>query len=362
MWRWRARLLALAAAVTVLASPVGAEIRIGVAVPLSGPMADTGRVMERAIADAVAEVNASGGVGGEPLALEVADDGCAAATGEGAARHLVAVGVSVVIGHPCASAATAAAKTYGEANVLLIAVGPRHPDVTDKHTAGPILRLTGRDDRQGNVAAAWLMDNAPAVRMAIVHDRTGYARAIVDRVSATFKASGLVPVATIRLVAGKHSYDDVVAELRKAGAEDVLFAGYPEEAMILISAMERAGMTIPVLGTDALATPAFAEFAGRSKTSVKVLLPSEISPRNESGDKDETLDGREARARGAFEAWLAMARKIASTDSRKLAAAMRDVPIWTRSIGEIEFDSNGDLDTQPFATASASHGRWIRDD
>jgi branched-chain amino acid transport system substrate-binding protein len=360
--RRRARLLALAAAVTALASPVAAEIRVGVAVPLTGPMADTGRVMERAIAAAVAEVNSGGGLNGEPLTLEVADDGCAAATGEGAARHLVAAGVSVVIGHPCASAATAAAKAYGEANVLLIAVGPRHPDVTDKHTAAPILRLAGRDDRQGNVAAAWLMDNAPAVRMAIVHDRTGYARAIVDRVSATFKASGLVPVTTIGLVAGKHAYDDVVAELRKAGAEDVLFAGYPEEAMILISGMERTGLTIPVLGTDALATPSFAEFASRSKTRVQVLLPSEIPPRNESSDKDETLDGREARARGAFEAWLAMARKVGLTDSRTLAAAMRNVPIQTRSIGEIEFDPNGDLDAEPFATASASRDRWIKDD
>lgn len=325
-------------------------------------MADTGRVMERALAAAVASVNAEGGLNGERISLEVVDDGCAASTGEGAARELISAGVSVVIGHPCASAATSAAKAYGEANILLIAVGPRHPDVTDKHASAPILRLAGRDDRQGNVAAAWLMDNAPAVRMAIVHDRTGYARAIVDRVSATFKASGLAPVATIGLVAGKHAYDGVVADLLKAGAEDVLFAGYPEEAMILISGMERAGMTIPVLGTDALATPGFAEFASRSKTRVQVLLPSEIPPRNESGDKDETLDGREARARGAFEAWLAKARELGSTDSRTLAAAMRDIPIQTRSIGEIKFDLNGDLDAEPFATASASQDRWIKDD
>lgn len=361
MWR-RARLLALAVAVSALASPVAAETRVGVAVPLTGPMADTGRVMERALAAVVAEVNAAGGLNGEPLALEVADDGCGSATGEGAARQLIAAGVRVVIGHPCASAATAATKVYGEAKVLMIAVGPRHPDVTDKHTAASVLRLAGRDDRQGNVAAAWLMDNAPAKRMAIVHDRTGYARAIVDRVSATFKESGLTPVVTVGLVAGKHAYDGVVTELLKAGAEDVLFAGYPEEAMILISGMERAGMTVPVLVTDALATPGFAEFASRSKTRVQVLLPSEVSARNESGDKDEALDGRAARARGAFEAWLAMARKLGSTDSLKLAAAMRGVPIQTRSIGEIEFDLNGDLDAEPFATASASQDRWIKDD
>jgi branched-chain amino acid transport system substrate-binding protein len=362
--------LASAACLSIaLPERAAAEIRIGLAAPLTGRMAPVGLAMQRALEAAVRATNAAGGVLGQPLVLIVEDDGCASATAEGAARQLLAAKPVVVLGHPCSNAATATAALYGQAGVLLIAVGPRHPDVT-RAKAQPVsapvpgqlpvppLRLAGRDDKQGEAAAAWLFDNAPNRRMAIIHDRTTYARGIVDGALAALKAAAVEPVAVLPIVAGKRDYEDVARALRERGAEDVLLVGYPDEAVIIVSAIERLGFQIRVLGTDSLATPDFANFAARAQIRLQVLLPAEWHVEG----LDDAARAQGARARGGFEAWIATAGKLGTIEGSAVGAALRGTRVMTRTMGEIEFNLNGDLDIQSFAPASARAGRWVKDD
>jgi branched-chain amino acid transport system substrate-binding protein len=354
--RKSARILLFAVAVATACPQAHAEIRVGLAAPLTGRMAGVGLAMQRALEAVIAETNAQGGVLGEQLALIVADDGCAQATAEGAARTLIAETPAVVIGHPCSSAATAAARHYGQADVLLIAVGPRHPDVTRANATlpVPVLRLAGRDDRQGEVAAAWLLAHAPGRRVAIIHDRTAYARGIADGTVAALKAAAdVAPVALLPLVANRHDYGETVRELRDKGAEAVLFAGYPAEGSLVVYGIEKLQLPVRVLGSDALATPDFARFAAQAATPVQVLLPAGLVP----GAADE--DASTAEARGAFETWLEAARKAGSVEARTLSEALCASSVTTRALGEIRFDANGDLATRAFAAASARDGRWV---
>lgn len=341
------------AATLATGSLAKAEIRIGLAVPLSGPMASVGLAMQRALESAVMETNAAGGVLGAPLTLTVEDDGCARATAEGAATSLIREKPVLVIGHPCSSAASATAALYGNADVLFVAVGPRHPDVTRPKAplAVSVLRLAGRDDRQGDVAARWLLAQAPGRRVAIVHDRTAYARGIAEGAVSTLKTAGVAPVAVVPIVANKHDYSDAVAQLQASDAEAVLFAGYPEEAAIVVAELDRAGLDIPLLGSDALATPEFAEVAGKSKRRIEVLLPRGPTTRDDA-------DGYARGARAALEAWTAAARRAGSVDARTLSGALRGSAFATRALGDIRFDLNGDLDAPAFQTASPRAGRW----
>lgn len=353
----RAGLWALAAAAGLAAGlasvPARAEIRVGLAAPLTGRMASTGLSMQRALEAAIAETNAAGGVLGRQLALVVEDDGCASAAGEGAARRLVSEHAAVVIGHPCSSAAVAAAPVYGQAGVLLIAVGARHPDVTRGRVLSPVLRLAGRDDRQGDAAAAWLLRRAPERRVAIIHDRTAYARGIVDGAIAALKTADVIPVALLPIIAGKRDYGETALQLRESRAEAVLFAGYPEEAAVVVSGLEALGTSIPLLGSDSLATPEFARAAEKAQTHIEVLLPEE--PRVTGGKSDAG-----ERARGALEAWLVAAQGLGTADGAALAARFREgAHFETHSLGAIRFDLNGDLDTNAFVAASARAGRWV---
>lgn len=334
-----------------------AEIRIGLAAPLSGRHAAQGLAMQAALVAAVAEVNAGGGVRGEPLVLNVEDDGCARATSEGAARALVARAPLLVIGHPCSSAATVAAPVYAAANVLFIAVGPRHGDVTKDGVTSPILRLAGRDDRQGDAAARWLLAHAPNRRVAIVQDRTAYSRAIAERTSSVLKDAAVELATVFPIVAGKQSYADTIARVGEMNADAVFFAGYPDEAAVLLADLAAAGLSLPVLGSDALATEEFALVAAKSKLSVQVLLPAEPQPLQQGADAFG------ARARGALEVWLQMVAATGTTNSEALARKGRDplVEIDTPSLGRVRFDQRGDLAADGFQTSSARAGDWIVD-
>jgi branched-chain amino acid transport system substrate-binding protein len=335
-----------------------ADVTIGLAVPLSGRMAPVGLAMKRSVEAAVTEANAAGGVLGQRLVLATEEDGCANATAQGAAIALLTVKPALILGHPCSNAAIAAQPHYAQAGVLLMAVGPRHPDVTRPGSSAGTLRLAGRDDRQGAAAAAWLLDNAPNRRMAIVHDRTSYARGIVDGVLATLKAADVDPIALVPIVAGKQDYEAVARMLRERGAEDVLFAGYPDEAAIIVSAIDKLALAIPLIGSDALATPDFARFSAKAQTRVQVLVPAE---RDLDGIDDEAV-AQGARARGGVEAWITTAQRLGTTEGGAIAAALRGARVMTRAAGEISFDLNGDLDIPSFAPASARAGRWTRGD
>lgn len=343
------------------------EVRIGLAAPFTGRMAPVGHAIQKALEAAIAEANAEDGLSGSPLALVVADDGCAGATAEGSAATLIAERVAVVLGHPCSGAATRAAARYGEAGLLLVAVGARHPDVTDANPGAPVLRLAGRDDRQGEAAARWLIAHARERRIAIVHDRTSYARAIADRAKAALESAGVTALTVLPIAAGNRDYATAVGAIAEARAEALLFAGFVEEAAILVAGLAEQGLTMPVLGTDSLATAAFADLAARSPAPVQILLPALPRPRaTDSGGNDETGETHAlaAQARAAFEAWLTTARRIGTTETRAMHRALRDTPAETQTLGPLRFDEKGDLVGEDFVPATAGTGPgnapWVR--
>ena len=101
-----------------------AEILIGYAGPLSGQMELAGEQMQNGVELAVDELNAAGGVLGQNLVLDLADDYCDAEQGMAAARKLVADGVVVVIGHLCSGTAIPVSVVYEAAKIPLITLRP----------------------------------------------------------------------------------------------------------------------------------------------------------------------------------------------------------------------------------------------
>src|SRR5918996_5172938 len=85
---------------SVLTGPVAADVTIGFANPLSGPYAISGGRNRAAVAQAVEDLNAHGGVLGQPVRLVEADDACGLEQAGAGARQLVAAGRAFGVGHP----------------------------------------------------------------------------------------------------------------------------------------------------------------------------------------------------------------------------------------------------------------------
>jgi branched-chain amino acid transport system substrate-binding protein len=150
-------------AITILAAALfaqmaQAEVLIGSATPITGKMAWFGEQHQRAVALAVSEINASGGLLGETVEVVEADDFCDAEQAVAAANKLIAYGVDVVVGHNCSGAAIPASKVYADAGVLMITGTATNPVITEQGFE-QTFRMVARDTLQGEMAAAYLAEH-----------------------------------------------------------------------------------------------------------------------------------------------------------------------------------------------------------
>lgn len=210
-----------------------------------------------------------------PYEVTVKDDGCDAAKAETIAKEVVAENFDLVLGHPCPKAALAAAKVYGAAGVTFIATETRHPDLTAKRAGPSIFRLSGRDDAQGLDAARYLAAAHGGKPIAIVHDRTLYAKTIAEQAAAVLKERKIETV-TATIVAGDKEYGKLITKIKDAGA--VFFAGFPLEAGFVLKELRAAGSTAPFLATESVGTDEFISTFPEAAQQVSVLRPLPVTP------------------------------------------------------------------------------------
>lgn len=321
------------------AAPARADLLIAVAGPLVGREADRTAGMFEAANKAAAALNAAGGVNGEALTVERVDDGCARQTAAAAAEKLIARKSALVLGHPCAPAALAAAAVYGKSATLYIATETRHPSLTENRAGPTIFRLAGRDDRQGEMAGRLLARAGADEAVAIVHDRTQYARALAEQSMAAFKRDRAATPITATIIGGDLDYKRTVAKIKNASI--IFFAGFPLEGGLIYSALREAGSTAQFIGSDSLATEEFATTFGAAAKGVRVLASSAARPGVQalSRHRDETEEA--ARVRASIEAYAAAAKVAQSNAPDKIATALGNGAFAT-SLGPISFAANGD--------------------
>lgn len=241
-------------------SSARAELVVAVAVPgASGTGAPAGADSLADGARAASDrLNAAGGILGDRVKVVRVEDACSSDGGTLAADALIAQAPALVLGHPCGSAAIAAARRYAAAKTLFVAIGPRQPQLTDKRAGPLIFRFAGRDDRQGHSAGSWLAARFPRQPVAIVSDRTLYARKLVEQARAALLAAGSPDLPIVPIVAGERDYPSAIAQLQQLRPAAVYFAGFPLEAASLLNGMRKAGMGAAFFASDAVATSEFA--------------------------------------------------------------------------------------------------------
>src|SRR6202035_6093915 len=104
--------LALSASLALSTAALAQDTTVAVAGPMTGGESAFGRQMKNGAEQAVADINAAGGVLGKKLALEVGDDACDPKQARSVAEKLSGAGVAVVVGHYCSSSSIPASDAY----------------------------------------------------------------------------------------------------------------------------------------------------------------------------------------------------------------------------------------------------------
>jgi branched-chain amino acid transport system substrate-binding protein len=195
-------------------SGVQAEVLIGLASPLTGPMGWAGANNQLGAESAVAGLNAKGGVLGERIELIEVDDFCDPDQALVAAKKLIDAGVALVIGHHhCSHASIPASQVYAESGILMITPFTTNPKLTEQGFP-TVFRMCGRDHRQGQVAGAFLAEHFGNDRIAILHDRTVYGQGLAQEVKKRLHERGIAEILFEGIRLGQVDFSDVVQKMQ----------------------------------------------------------------------------------------------------------------------------------------------------
>src|SRR5271169_5435971 len=184
-------LIGLALGASLLSTTTFAQdLTIAVAGPMTGGESAFGRQMKNGADMAVADLNASGGVLGKKLALDVEDDACDPKQARSVAEKIASAKIPFVAGHYCSSSSIPASEAYAEGNVLQITPASTNPTFTERGLWNTF-RVCGRDDQQGVFIASYLLKHYKTRHIAIVNDKSTYGAGLATEVKKALNKGGV---------------------------------------------------------------------------------------------------------------------------------------------------------------------------
>jgi branched-chain amino acid transport system substrate-binding protein len=355
------KLVVSAAAVLAMAStapPAHAEVRIGLAAPLTGPMAWAGGISEQAAEFAVADLNASGGVLDEQIELITADDYCDGDQAVAAANKLIADRVVAVFGHECSAAAIPASKIYADAGILLFAPFATNPKLTEQGLTN-VFRMVGRDDVSGKLAAELLAKRWGDKPIAIVHD--GELSRPAEEVKKRLNARGITERMFDAIVPGKADYWDVVRRMRAKGIKVLYYSGYTHEAGLLIRQAREHGYELQLLASDAIGNEDFGLIAGPAAEGTLITIFPFPSGPEAAAFAAKFTDAHQPpfAAYAAFEVWAQAVEMAGKFETAAVIEALRTHEFDT-VLGRVGFDAKGDVTGYAtFVWHVWKDGKWV---
>jgi branched-chain amino acid transport system substrate-binding protein len=215
-----------------VAQLAGREIKIGVGGPLTTGSATFGVEMRQAVALAISEKNAAGGVLGAKVVAVALDDEASNPKGEAVAREFCAdAGVLGVVGHVNSGVTIAAAPVYAGCGLPMLTPMSSNPGVTDAGLPN-VFRLTNRDDRKGPGFAKWLAAKMGKRNAVVVDDGTLYGKGLADGFAGGFMGAGGAVAARQSVKVGDTDFRAMLGGLPK-GFDVLFFAGIREGAYIV---------------------------------------------------------------------------------------------------------------------------------
>jgi branched-chain amino acid transport system substrate-binding protein len=348
---------------SVVSGPVAADVAIGFANPLSGPYAASGGRNQAAVALAVEDLNARGGVFGQRVRLIGADDACGLEQAVTAARRLVDAGVRFVVGHMCSHSSLMAAGIYEAFDILMISPDSTHPRLTEEGRRN-VFRLVGRDDRQGTLAGDFLARHYRGKNIAIVHDSTVYGEGLAVQTRLRLRQLGVVEALYAAYPPGRQDYDALVARLRCRAIDVLYVGGYGPDAGAIVRGARAGGDDVQLVGGDAIGGEEFWAAAGKAGEGTIFSARPTIRRHADTAALRTALRvrGRGPGAGGigayaAVEVWAQAVERAGTLDLALVADELRRGRFHT-VLGRVAFDDKGDLRGAGWEMQSWSDGDY----
>ncbi|WP_029652331.1 branched-chain amino acid ABC transporter substrate-binding protein [Marinobacter daepoensis] len=345
---------AVGASVALLAAgQAAAEIKIGIAGPMTGPVAQYGDMQFSGAHMAIERINAAGGVNGEEVVAVEVDDVCDPKQAVTVANRLVNEGVRYVVGHLCSSSTQPASDIYEDEGILMITPASTSPEITNRGYE-LVFRTIGLDSMQGPVAGSYIASQKPE-RVAIVHDKQQYGEGIATAVRDTLKDSGIEIAMFEGITAGDKDFSSLVTKIKQADVDYVYFGGYHPELGLILRQARQSDVDAKFMGPEGVGNKDINTIAGEAAEGLLVTLPPSFDQKEENKELIAAFDAKGEDPSGPFvltsyAAVQLIAEGIAQADSKDpydVAQTLRSGSFQT-PIGTVQYDQAGDMTSFEF--------------
>ncbi len=271
----------VALSLTLVASGFAADtIKMGVVGPHSGDLAPYGIPTLQAAKLVVKDINAKGGILGKQVELFVEDDQCKPEIATNTATKLVTEGVSVVMGPICSGATKAALGIYKAAKIVVMSPSATNPALTQSGQYPNFFRTIASDDKQGKLAADFVINTLHRKKVAILNDKGDYGKGFAEYVQKSIEEDGKGKAKVVlydSITPGAFDYSAVIQRVLRAEADALVFGGYHPEASKLVQQLRRKRSKIPFISDDGVKGDSFIKLAGQYAEGVYATGPKDLS-------------------------------------------------------------------------------------
>ena len=326
------------------------DIKVAIVGAMSGPVAQYGDMQWTGAQQAIADINAKGGINGDKLVAVKYDDVCDPKQAVAVANKVINDGIRYVIGHLCSSSTQPASDIYEDEGVLMITPAATAPDLTSRGYK-LIMRTTGLDSDQGPTAAKYILSEIKPQRIAVVHDKQQYGEGLARSVQDSLKKAGGNVVLFEGVTAGDKDFSTLVARLKKDNVDFVYFGGYHPEMGQILRQARAAGLKTQFMGPEGVGNASLSNIAGAASEGMLVTLPKRYDqvPANKSivdalkAKKEDSTGPFVWTTYAALQSLAAGMERSKSAEPEAIVKNLKEGAAVPTVMGDLNWDEKGDL-------------------
>ena len=199
--------------------------------------------------------------------------------------------------------------------------------------------------------ADYIAKNYKGKNVAILHDKSTYGKGLADEMKKALNKAGVKEKMYESYNKGDKDFTALVSRMKRNNIDVVYVGGYHQEAGLIVRQMRDQGMKTVLMSGDAMADNEFCvdHRPGRRRYAVHLRPRSaqEADGRRSSTkfkDKGVDPEGYTLYTYAAMQVWAQAAAKAGTTDPRRSPRAMQ-AGTWDTVLGPISFDKKGDITT-----------------
>jgi len=249
------------------AGGVGAAIKVGLVVPLTGDVKTFGESARNGAMLAIEEANAAGGVNGRKIDVVATDDkNDPTETGNAGAKLIDMDRVVVIIGSVSSKCSVPLSDKCQSAKIPMITPTSTNPKVTvgeDGKRKDYVFRACFIDPFQGTVGARFAAESLKAKTAAVMYDvGNDYSKGLADYFKAAFEKNGGKVTAFESYAKDDVDFSALLTKVRQSNPDVLFIPDYYNKVGLIAKQARQLGVAAKFLGGDGWDSPDMAKIAG----------------------------------------------------------------------------------------------------